>query len=176
MMDVQRLEEKIAKTVGVSHCALVAAGEGEAVLLRAMMARELGERAIARGDEVILVGARHETEKAALAALGVVGICVVADGGAEALEGALSPASRAVWVCGDAATETVCTVRNLCNSLDLWMLATVSLQDTRACVFDGKHYHVGAVADVATGALDGGTFVCTKDALPYRLMLAVKTR
>lgn len=174
MMDVRRLEEKIAKTVGVPHCALVAAGEGETVLLRAMMARELGERAIARGDEVILVGAICGAEKAALSALGVVGICVAFDGGAEALESTLSPASRAVWVCGDAATETVCMVRNLCNSLDLWMLATVSPQDTRACVFDGKHYHVGAVADVATGAVEGGAFVCTKDALPYRLMLAVK--
>lgn len=165
-------QEEIARAIGVPHCALSAAGEGEAVLLRAMMARELGERAISRGDEVILVGASCAAEMAALTALGVVGVCVPAESGVAALEGALSPASKAVWVCADAAADTVCTVRNFCNSLDLWMLATVSPRDARACLFDGKRYHVGAVADVATGAVEAGAFVCTKDTLPYHLLRA----
>ena len=165
-------QEEIARMIGVPYCALTAAGEGEAALLRAMMARELGERAISRGDEVILVGASCEAEKAALEALGVVGICIPAESGATALERALSPASKAVWVCTDATANTVRTVRNFCNSLDLWMLATVSPRDARVCLFDGKRYHVGAVADVATGAVEAGAFVCTKDTLPYQLLRA----
>ena len=148
-------------------------GDGTAVLLRAMMASALGERAISRGDEVILVGASCAAEMAALTALGVVGVCIPADSGAKELDGALSPASKAVWVCTDATAEAVCTVRNFCNSFELWMLASVTERDTRACSFDGKRYHVGAVADVAAGTAEADVaraFACTKDALPYRLI------
>ncbi len=173
--NVRQTEEEIARIIGVPYCALTAAGEGEAALLRAMMARELGERAISRGDEVILVGEMCEAEKAALKQLGLTGICVAADSGATALEQALSPASKAVWVCADAVADTICTVRNFCNSLDLWMLATVSVQEARVCIFDGKRYHVGAVADVAVGTAEADmacAFACTKDALPYHLIQA----
>lgn len=147
-------------------------GNGAAVLLRAMMADALGERSLASGDEVILVGAACVTEKEALAAWGLECVCIPADSGIKELDGALSPASKAVWVCRDATSDTVCTVRNFCNALELWMLASVTVQDARACLFDGKCYHVGAVADVATGVLASGAFVCTKDALPYQLMQA----
>lgn len=172
--NAQQSKERIARTISVPYCA-VFDGCGAEILLRVMMARELGERAMARGDEVILVGEMCEAEKAALKQLGLTGVCVAADSGATALEQALSPASRAVWVCRDATADTVCTVRNLCNAWELWMLASVTVQDTRACSFDGKRYHVGAVADVAVGTAEADmacAFACTKDALPYRLIQA----
>ena len=147
-------------------------GNGAAVLLRAMMADALGERLLASGDEVILVGAACVTEKEALAALGLECVCIPADSGIKELDGALSPASKAVWVCADATAEAVCSARNFCNSFELWMLASIAPKEARACPFDGKCYHVGAVADVATGVLASGAFVCTKDELPYRLMQA----
>lgn len=174
MDNARQLKERITRAIGVPYCA-VFDGCGAELLLREMMARELGERAMARGDEVILVGEMCEAEKAAIKALGLTGVCVAADRGATALEQALSPASKAVWVCRDATSDTVCTVRNFCNAWELWMLASVTEQDTRACLFDGKCYHVGAVADVAVGttAADGAcAFACTKDALPYHLIRA----
>ena len=167
---IQKTEKELCERIGVPFVGIVSADRGPSVIFGALCARELGERAIARGDEVILVGTVCEAEKAALAALGVVGVCVPADSGADELEGALSPATKAVWVCADATADAACTVRNFCNALDLWMSATVGVQDARCCVFEGKAYHVGAVADVATGALAQAAFVCTKDTLPHQLM------
>lgn len=167
--EVESRKTALTRELGVPFVGVVSKGEGQAVMLRAMMARELGERAIGAGDEVVLVGAVNAAEAAALHALGVMGVCAPAGADAAALERALSPATKAVWVCADATADTVCTVRNFCNAFDLWMLATVISEDARRCVFEGT-YHVGAVADVATGTIEDATFVCTKDALPYRLM------
>jgi hypothetical protein len=170
-MERERNNEKTAlmREIGVPYLEVLE-GSGAAVLLRALMAPALGERSLASGDEVILVGDACAAEADALALCGLVGVCVPANSGASDLEGALSPASKAVWVCADATAAAVCMARNFCNSLDLWMLASVTPEDTRSCPFDGKCYHVGAVADVATGALVNGAFVCTKDELPYQLM------
>ena len=163
-------KNKIATELGVPFVGIAGENEAQAVMLGALCARELGERAIAVGDEVILVGALCTAELAALRAFDVTGVCVPADANAAALECALSPATKAVWVCADAACDTVCTVRNFCNAFDLWMMASVTEQDARRCIFEDKAYHVGAVADVATGAFEDVAFVCTKDELPDQLM------
>lgn len=167
---IENEKTTLMQSLGVPFVGLVGKDEGQAVLLRALSARALGERAIARGDEVLLIGARSAAETEALRALGMVDIKLPADADASALERTLSPATRAVWVCEDATADTVFMTRNFCNALDLWMLATVALGETRRCAFEGEVYHVGAVADVATGAGAEDAFVCTKDDLPYRLM------
>ena len=164
------VENKNIVVPGVSFVGVVGENEAQRVMLGALCARELGERAIARGDEVILVGDSCETEVATLCAFEVTGVRVAADADAATLERALSPATKAVWVCVDATCNTVCTVRNFCNALDLWMMASVADRDARRCVFEDRAHHVGAVADVAAGELENGAFVCTKDALPYQLM------
>ena len=164
-------KSKIATELGVPFVGTVGANdEAQAVMLGALCARELGERAIALGDEVILVGASCAAELNTLRALGIVAVCVPADANAAALECALSPATKAVWVCKDAVSDSVCTVRNFCNAFDLWMMASVAERDARCCVFEDKAYHVGAVADVAAGSLEDVAFVGTKDELPYQLM------
>ena len=163
-------KNKIVTELGVPFVGIVGENEAQEVMLGALCARELGERAIACGDEVILVGALYKAESAALCALGVTAVCVPADADAATLERALSPATKAVWVCADAACDTVRTVRNFCNAFDLWMMASLLAQDARRCIFEDKTYHVGAVADVAAGALEDVAFVCTKDELPDQLM------
>ena len=166
----QKNKSALCQELGVPFVGLIGKGEGRAVLLCALCARELGERAMAKGDEVLLVGTACEAEKEALVAQGLTGVCLSGDSGAKALDAALSPATKAVWVCADATADTVCLVRNFCNALDLWMLATVTQKDARRCEFEGKAYHVGAVADVAEGDTEDASFVCTKDTLPYQLM------
>ena len=172
---MQKTEQELRERIGVPFVSIVGAEQGPLVLLGALCARELGERAIARGDEVILVGGACAAELDALKRLGIAAVCVSAECDAAELESALSPATKAVWVCADASAGAVCTVRNFCNALDLWMPATVTLPDARKCVFEGERYHVGAVADVATGALTDAAFVCTKDTLPYQLMVKAAT-
>ena len=163
-------KNKIVTELGVPFVGIVGENEAQEVMLGALCARELGERAIACGDEVILVGDSCTTELVTLRAFDMTGVCVPADADAATLERALSPATKAVWVCADATCDTVRTVRNFCNAFDLWMMASVSAQDTRRCLFEDTAHHVGAVADVAAGELENGTFVCTKDELPYQLM------
>lgn len=168
--NVQQLQDQIAAALGVPFVGIVGAGEAEAVMLCALCARELGERAMAAGDEVILVGELCAVQTQVLHAREIKDVFVPADADVGALEQALSPATKAVWVCADAASDTVCTVRNFCNALDLWMLASVAVQDARCCSFEGKSHHVGVVADVAAGEIEDVAFVCTKDTLPYQLM------
>lgn len=169
-LEIENRKTALMRELGVPFVGLAHKGEGQAVMLRAMMARELGERAIGAGDEIVVVGAANKAEMVALHALGVMGVRAPADAYAAVLERALSPATKAVWVCADATADSVCTVRNFCNTFDLWMLATVTPQEARRCEFEGKPYHVGAVADVATGTVEDNAFVCTKDELPYHLM------
>ena len=168
---MEGIKATLKQVLGVPFVGLVDPNEGHTVILCALCARELGERSIARGDEVILVGGACAAELDALERLGITAVCVSAECDAAELESALSPATKAVWVCADASVDAVCTVRNFCNALDLWMPATVTLPDARKCVFEGERYHVGAVADVATGRCEDASFVCTKDTLPYQLMV-----
>ena len=167
---IENEKTALMQSLGVPFVGLVGEGEGQTVLLRALCARELGERAMGAGDEVLLVGTLCEAEKEALTALKMTAVCLSSNSGAKDLDAALSPATRAVWVCADATADAVCVVRNFCNALDLWMLATVTKNEARRCEFEGNTYHVGAVSDVATGNLAAASFVCTKDALPYQLM------
>lgn len=167
-------ERELAKQIGVRYCVALPADKGALLAARVLASEELGERSLGRGEEVIVVGTLCETELAALRSLGVEGVCISAGADAAALEQALSPATKAVWVCADAASDTVCVARNFCNAFDLWMLATVKPQEERSCLFEGKAYHVGAVADVATGSFEDVAFACTKDTLPYELMCALR--
>lgn len=171
----RNMEDKkteLTQTLGVPFVGVVDVDGGEELILRVLCARELGERAIAYGDEVILVGAACAAEAMALRKLGVTEVIVPGDADATVLEGALSPATKAVWICADAQGDTICTVRNLCNAFELWMMASVTAGEARRGIFEGREYHVGAVADVATGRLAQASFVCTKDKLPYELMLS----
>ena len=170
MQAIFRSKKEWAGELGVPFVGFAHKGEGQAVLLCALCARELGERAMAKGDEVLLVGSACAAEKEALVAQGLTVVCLSGNSGAKDLDAALSPATKAVWVCADATADSVCIVRNFCNAFDLWMLATVTQEDARRCEFEGEIYHVGAVADVATGAIKDASFVCTKDTLPYQLM------
>lgn len=170
----RNMEDKkteLKQALGVPFVGVADATVGEELILRVLCARELGERAIACGDEVILVGAACGAEIAALRKLGVAEVVVPGNADVMALEGALSPATKAVWVCADATADAVCTVRNLCNAFELWMMASVAVEEARRCTFEGCAYHVGAVSDVAVGRLPEASFACTKDALPYQLML-----
>ena len=167
---IENEKAALMQALGVPFVGLVGTGEGRMLLLRALCARDLGERAMGAGDEVLLIGGMNAAETAALRAFDMVGVNLPADADAAALERALSPATRAAWVCADATADSVCTARNFCNALDLWMLATVTPREARRCEFEGKAYHAGAVADVATGESEDISFVCTKDDLPYRLM------
>lgn len=175
---IKQLEQKIAAAIGVAHCVAVPAGEGDLLALCVLGDAALGERALMAGDELLL-SARDARELAGTLQKAGVLPSVYAQNTPDALERALSPASRAVVLTHvGGVAQKMETVRNFCNALDLWMLERMECAWGLSCEFDGVRYGAGVVGDLGIGTLCDATgkpicdYLCTKDALPAQLARA----
>lgn len=127
----------------------VPTASAEAALLAALSSLAspvLGERALRACDEVIVVTPSAAVMNAAkqLQLLPVKG----ADSKA-ALEAALSPAVRAVVVSHLPNSQIdLKTVRNFCNTYELWMIEDSSEVIGASYDFDGTVYPLGTVGDI----------------------------
>ena len=177
---VKQLEERIATAIGVAYCAVLPVGEGDLLALRVLGDPALGERSLCAGEE-ILVSVRDAEKLADMWQKTGVSPSVYAENTGASLEGALSPASKAVVLTHeDGKAQRLETVRNFCNAYDLWMLERMECAWGLVCEFDGTRYGAGVVGDLGVGTLcdaDGipiCDYLCTKDALPAQLARALR--
>ena len=177
---IKQLETKMAAAIGVAHCVVVPAGEGDLLALRVLGNAALGERALMSGEEILV--STRDAEKLAdvWQKIGVVP-AIYAQNTGKALECALSPASRAVVLTHtDGMAQRLETVRNFCNAYDLWMLERMEGVWGISCEFDGVCYAAGVVGDLGVGTLcdENGApicdYLCTKDKLPAELAYALR--
>ena len=117
---VSAWERQVANAFQVAHCRLVNShASARRLALAALSSPLLGERAIGRGDEVILLGADLADATAAVTQCGAVPVWAgaVCDGSVTAaLESALSPCTRAVMTaCVFRDDGDLLAVRNFCN-------------------------------------------------------------
>ena len=138
--------------------------------LSALCSPVLGERALRIRDEVIVV----TPSTAALSALDQLRLLPVKAADAKsALEAALSPAVRAVVVSHlPNAQIDLKTVRNFCNTYELWMIEDSSEVIGASYDFDGTVYPLGAVGDVGVARCEksGGYAILTRDTMLDRLI------
>jgi CDP-6-deoxy-D-xylo-4-hexulose-3-dehydrase len=172
---VEQLEEKIAEAIGVAYCVVVPVGKGDLLALRVLGDAALGERSLCAGEE-ILVSERDAKRLAGMWQKTGVLPCVYAENTGASLEGALSPASKAVVLTHEGGVaQKLETVRNFCNAYDLWMLERMERAWGLVCEFDGVRYGAGVVGDIGVGTLCDAKgvpicdYFCTKDTLPYQL-------
>lgn len=174
------LENKIAAAIGVAHCITVPVGEGDLLALRVWGDPALGERALMAGEEILV--SAHDAKKMAHVwqKTGVVP-AVYTENTGEALECALSPASKAVVLThADGVAQKLETVRNFCNAYDLWMLERMENAWGLVCEFDGTRYGAGVVGDLGVGTLCDASgepicdYLCTKDTLPAQLARSLR--
>ena len=178
--NVQQLENKIAAAIGVTHCIAVPVGEGDLLALRVWGDPALGERALMAGEEILVSGRDAERLANVCRETGIVP-AVYAENAGEALECALSPASKAVVLThADGVAQRLETVRNFCNAYDLWMLERMENAWGLVCEFDGTRYGAGVVGDIGVGTLCDASgepicdYVCTKDTLPAQLARSLR--
>lgn len=177
---IKQLETKMAAAIGVAHCVVVPAGEGDLLALRVLGDAALGERALMSGEE-ILVSTRDAEKLADVWQKTGVVPAIYAQNTGKALECALSPASKAVVLTHtNGVAQGLETVRNFCNAYDIWMLERMENTWGLSCEFDGVRYGAGVVGDLGVGTLcdaDGMPicdYLCTKDKLPAELTYALR--
>lgn len=158
----EALEQALAQRLAIRHALAVGTPAAANLLaIGALTSPLLGERSIARGDEIIALAA----DDAACEAIRRCGACSVpvlgAPDGQSAilLENALSPMTKAVYLCHGAGGFDLRTVRNFCNQYELWLIEDSTAALGEVYLFDGKPYYKGTVGDIGTVALpspDGG--------------------
>jgi len=124
-----RFERELATYLGVKHCLLVNSGSSANLLaFMALTSQKLGERRIARGHEVITVGAGFPTTVAPIVQYGAVPVFVdvrpdTANVDVEQLEAAVGPLTKAVFLAHTLGNPfDVEAVLALCERHGLWLI------------------------------------------------------
>lgn len=124
-----KFETRLAKWLGVKHCAVVNSGSSANLLaFYALTSPELGERAIKRGDEVITVAAAFPTTVTPIVQFGAIPVFVdVAEPAfnidATQLEAAYSPKVKAVLLAHSLGNPfNLKAVKEFCEKHNLWLI------------------------------------------------------
>lgn len=155
----QQFEREFASFLGVKYCSLTNSGSSANLLaFSALTAKELGERRIKRGDEVITVAAGFPTTVAPIIQYGAVPVFVdVTIPGYEIdvarLEGALSDKTKAVMVAHTMGNAfDLAAVRGFCEKHGLWLVEdNCDALGTRYFI-DGQWKYTGTVGDIGTSS------------------------
>ncbi len=184
-----RFEREFADYLGVPYCTLVNSGSSANLLaFMTLTSPMLGERAVARGDEVITVAAAFPTTVAPIVQYGAVPVFVDItlpqyNIDVTKLEAALSPKTKAVMVAHTLGNPfDLKTVRNFCNKYDLWLIEDNCDALGAEYDFDGTVYKTGTVGDIGTSSFypphhmtmgEGGA-VYTRDKYLHRIMRSLR--
>jgi CDP-4-dehydro-6-deoxyglucose reductase, E1 len=153
----QRLEDELARWLGVAHCLLTSSGSSANLLaIAALAVPELGERRLRRGDEVITVAAGFPTTVTPILQHGAIPVfvdCTVDDGtynvDVRQLDAALSPRTRAVMLAHTLGNPIdLDAVTSFCARHGLWFI-----EDN--CDALGSRYRgrlTGTFGDLATSS------------------------
>ena len=154
-----RFETRFAQWLGVKHCSLCNSGSSANLLaFSALTARELGSRAIGRGDEVITVAAGFPTTVACIVQFGAVPVFVdmsLTEGNMDVtqLEAALSPRTKAVMVAHSLGNPfNLEAVVAFCRKHGLWLVEDNCDALGSEYFIDGKWKKTGTVGDIGTSS------------------------
>lgn len=155
----QQFEKEFASFLGVKYCSLTNSGSSANLLaFSALTAKELGERRIKRGDEVITVAAGFPTTVAPVIQYGAVPVFVdVTIPGYEIdvsrLEDALSARTKAVMVAHTMGNAfDLAAVKAFCENHSLWLVEDNCDALGTQYFIDGQWKYTGTVGDIGTSS------------------------
>ncbi len=155
----RQFEEEFASFLGVKYCSLTNSGSSANLLaFSALTAKELGERRIKRGDEVITVAAGFPTTVAPVIQYGAVPVFVdVTIPGYEIdvarLEDAISDKTKAVMVAHTMGNAfDLAAVKAFCEEHGLWLVEDNCDALGTQYFIDGQWKYTGTVGDIGTSS------------------------
>lgn len=155
----KQFENEFASYLGVRHCALVNSGSSANLLaFMSLTSPLLKERAILPGDEVITVAAGFPTTVAPVIQYGAVPVFVDVtipqyNIDVEALEGALSPKTKAVMVAHTLGNPfDLGTVSKFCRKHGLWLVEDNCDALGSRYIINGKTKFTGTIGDIGTSS------------------------
>ena len=180
-----KFETKFAEWLGVKYCSLCNSGSSANLLaFMALTAKELGEKRIYRGDEVITVAAGFPTTVTPVIQYGAVPVFVDMklpeyNIDAAQLEVARSEKTKAVFVAHSLGNAfDVAAVRAFCDKYGFWMIEdNCDALGTEYCL-DGQWKKTGTIGHIGTSSFypphhmtmgEGGA-IYTDDPLLHRLV------
>ena len=180
-----KFERKFAEWLGVKYCSLCNSGSSANLLaFMALTSKELGEKRICRGDEVITVAAGFPTTVTPVIQYGAVPVFVDMklpeyNIDASMLEAARSEKTKAVFIAHSLGNAfDVVSIKAFCDKYGLWMIEdNCDALGTEYCL-DGQWKKTGTIGHIGTSSFypphhmtmgEGGA-VYTNDPLLHRLV------
>lgn len=155
----EAFEKEFALFLGVKYCSLTNSGSSANLLaFSALTAKELGERRIKRGDEVITVAAGFPTTAAPIVQYGAVPVFVdVAIPSYEidvsGLAKALSEKTKAVMIAHTMGNAfDLAAVKSFCEKHRLWLVEDNCDALGTQYFIDGEWKYTGTVGDIGTSS------------------------
>ncbi len=178
-------EERFAKLLGVKHASLVNSGSSaNLIAFMALTGKELGDRQVKRGDEVITVACGFPTTVAPIMQYGAVPVFVDVtipqyNIDVTKLEEALSEKTKAVMIAHTLGNPfDLKEVRAFCDKHNLWLVEDNCDALGSEYTIDGETRLTGAWGDIATSSfypphhitMGEGGCVYTNNGLLHRLV------
>lgn len=152
-------EAKLAKYLGVKHCALVNSGSSaNLIAFMALTSPMLGERRINRGDEVITVAACFPTTIAPIIQYGAVPVFVDVtlpeyNIDVTMLEEALTEKTKAVMIAHTLGNPfNLTAVKEFCDKHNLWLVEDNCDALGSEYEWNGQVYKTGTIGDIGTSS------------------------
>lgn len=154
-----KFETRFAEWLGVKYCSLVNSGSSaNLVAFSALTAKELGDRRIKRGDEVITVSAGFPTTVAPILQYGAVPVFVdmsIPEYNIDTtkLESAFSPKTKAVMLAHSLGNPfDLQTVVDFCRKHNLWLVEDNCDALGSEYLIDGQWKKTGTIGDLGTSS------------------------
>lgn len=178
-------EERLASFVGVKYCSLVNSGSSANLLaFMALTAKELGNRRIKRGDEVITVAAGFPTTITPIVQFGAIPVFVDItipqyNIDISLLENALSRKTKAVMLAHTLGNPfNLQYIRDFCDKHNLWLIEDNCDALGSQYKYNNEWKNTGTIGHISTCSfypphhitLGEGGAVCTDDIKLHRLI------
>ena len=155
----QKFETSFAKWIGVKYCSLVNSGSSANLLaFTALTARELGDKRIRKGDEVITVACSFPTTVTPIIQYGAIPVFVdvtIPEYNIDVtkLEEALSPKTKAVMVAHTLGNPfDLHSVKAFCNRHNLWLIEDNCDALGSEYLIDGIKKKTGTIGHIGTSS------------------------
>lgn len=155
----KEFEEGLGQYLGVAYCSLVNSGSSANLLaFMALTSPLLGERRVARGDEVITVAAGFPTTITPIVQYGAIPVFVDVtipqyNIDVTALEGALSDKTKAVMIAHTLGNPfDVRSVKAFCEKHNLWLIEDNCDALGSKVLIDGQWKYTGTIGDIGTSS------------------------
>ena len=185
----EQFEKEFAKFLGVKYANLVNSGSSaNLIAFMALTCKELGERRIKKGDEVITVACGFPTTVAPIMQYGAIPVFVDVslpqyNINVEDLEKALSKKTKAVMIAHTLGNPfDLNTIKEFCNKNNLWLVEDNCDALGSKYFINGEWKYTGTIGDIGTSSfypphhmtMGEGGCVYTNNALLNRLIKSLR--